>query len=435
MLAADVFPADDLHCGWHAELPDPLAARRIRGRERADWVVLGAGITGLATARRLAEQLPDARILLVDAQRVGFGASGRNSGFLTERGHTEKGVGPDERRRRIHVARAGIGALREWVRAHDIACAWSEEGRLHGAAGDAGRRALERFLRQLDDLGEPYEELDAAKLEAITGTSYYRAGARLPGCVLVQPAALVRGLAAALPPNVVLFEQSPVRAIQPGGTLRLECAGGSIEAPHLLLATNAFTPALGFLRRRMFPMFVFASLTRVLTGPEQSALGGDREWGLVPELRVGTTVRRTPDQRILIRNDACYAPGGRLPRRRIEKARAAHRRSLRIRFPDLAHVDLEYTWAGVVAISLNDTPFFGRLAPNIFGAAIYNGVGMAMGAASGMLLADEAIGAQSELLRDIRSLPRPARLPPPPLLGLGVRPALAWMHRRAGAEL
>jgi glycine/D-amino acid oxidase-like deaminating enzyme len=185
----------------------------------------------------------------------------------------------------------------------------------------------------------------------------------------------------------------------------------------------------------MFPMFVFASLTRVLTGPEQSALGGDREWGLVPEVRVGTTVRRTPDQRILIRNDACYAPGGRLPRRRIEKARAAHRRSLRIRFPDLAHVDLEYTWAGVVAISLNDTPFFGRLAPKVFGAAVYNGVGMAMGAASGMLLADEAIGAESDLLRDVRSLARPAWLPPPPLLGLGVRPALAWMHRRAGAEL
>lgn len=110
---------------------------------------------------------------------------------------------------------------------------------------------------------------------------------------------------------------------------------------------------------------------------------------------------------------------------------------VQIEFQSDPHVDLEYTWAGVVAISLNDTPFFGRLAPNVFGAAVYNGVGMAMGAASGMLLADEAIGAESELLRDVRSLPRPAwpPPPPPPLLGLGVRPALAWMHRRAGAEL
>jgi glycine/D-amino acid oxidase-like deaminating enzyme len=88
-----------------------------------------------------------------------------------------------------------------------------------------------------------------------------------------------------------------------------------------------------------------------------------------------------------------------------------------------------------VAISLNGSSFFGRLAPNVFGAAIFNGVGMAMGAALGKLLADEAVGAESDLLRDARSLPRPGWLPPSALLGLAVRPTLAWMHRQARAEL
>ncbi len=434
-MRADMFPADDSQCGWYATLPAPSPARRLRGRERADWVVLGAGITGLSAAQRLAEHLPGARILLVEAQRVGFGASGRNSGFLTDLGHYDSRLAPEEQRRRIQLARAGIETVRERVRSHRIECAWREGGRLHVAAGDAGMRAVERFLRQLDELGEPYEELDAGKLEGITGTPYYRAGARLPGSVLVQPAALVRGLAEALPANVVLLEESPVRAIQPGEMLRLECAEGSIEAARLLLTTNAFSPALGFLRQRMFPLLVFASLTRVLTEAEQSALGGEREWGLVPEIPVGTSLRRTPDQRLLIRNSASYAPGGRVSERRIEEVRAAHRDSLRVRFPDLAGVDIEYTWAGVVAISLNETPFFGRLASNIFGAAVFNGVGMALGAASGRLLADLAVGAESELLRDVQSLPRPSWLPPPPLLGLGVRPVLAWMHRRARAEL
>lgn len=416
-------------------LPVPAPARRLRGRERADWVVLGAGITGLSAARRLAELLPETRILLVEAQRVGLGASGRNSGFLTDLGHYDRRLAPEKQRRRIQLARAGIESLRQRVRSHRIECAWREGGRLHGAAGDAGTRAVERFLRQLDALGEPYEELDASKLEAITGTSYYRAGARLPGGVLVQPAALVRGLAGALPANVVLLEESPVRAIQAGAMLGLECAEGSIEAANLLLTTNAFSPALGFLRQRMFPLRVFASLTRMLTQAEQSALGGEREWGLVPEIPVGTTLRRTPDQRLLIRNSASYAPGGRTSERQIEAVRAAHRHSLRVRFPELAGVDLEYTWAGVVAISLNEAPFFGRLASNIFGAAVCNGVGMALGAASGMLLADLAVGAESELLRHVQSLPRPSWLPPPPLLGLGVRPILAWMHRQARAEL
>jgi glycine/D-amino acid oxidase-like deaminating enzyme len=430
-----MLPADESRCGWYETLPAPGPARRIEGRERADWVVLGAGIVGLSAARRLAEHLPEARILLVEAQRVGSGSSGRNSGFLTDLGHHETVLRREAQRRRIRVARAGIGALREVVRAQHIECDWREGGRLHGAAGEAGMRSLERFLRQLDALGEPYEELDAGKLEAITGTAHYRAGARLPGSVLVQPAALVRGLARALPANVVLFEASPVGTVDAGETLRLRCAEGSIESPTLLLATNAFTPALGFLRRRMFPLFVFASLTRVLTEQEQAALGGDREWGLVPELAVGATVRRTPDQRILIRNSACYAPGGPVPAERIAQARAAHRESLRVRFPDLARVELEYTWGGAIAISLNGSPFFGRLAPNVYGAAIFNGVGMAMGAALGMLLADLAVGAESDLLRDARSLPRPGWLPPPPLLGPAVRPTLWWMHRQARAEL
>ena len=430
-----MLPADASPCGWYETLPEPGPAKRVRGRQSADWVVLGAGITGLAAARRLAEHLPESRILLVEAQRVGSGASGRNSGFLTDLGHYEKGLRPEAQRRRIRLARAGIATVREVVRAHDIQCDWSEGGRLHGAAGDAGRRALERFLSQLDVLGEPYEQLDARQLEAITGSAYYRAGAHLPGSVLVQPAALVRGLAHALPPNVVLFEESPVDAVQAGNPLRLRCREGSIETPKLLLTTNAFTPGLGFLRQRMFPLFVLASLTRVLSEQEQATLGGNRQWGLVPEVAVGTTVRRTPDQRILIRNGACYAPGGRVPSDRIEKARAAHRESLRARFPGLAHVDFEFTWGGVVAISLNGAPFFGRLAPNVFGAAIFNGVGMALGTALGMLLADEAVGAESDLLRDARSLPRPSWLPPPALLGLAVRPTLAWMHRQARAEL
>jgi glycine/D-amino acid oxidase-like deaminating enzyme len=427
--------ADNSRCGWYDTLPEPEPALRIRGRERADWVVLGAGITGLAAARRLAEHLPQARILLVEAQRVGVGASGRNSGFLTDIGHHETGLGPETHRRQIHIAHAGIERVRELVDAHDIQCDWSECGRLHGAAGDAGMRALDRLLCQLEVLEEPYEDLNARQLAEITGTAYYRAGARLPGSVLVQPAALVRGLARALPANVALFEESPVGAIQAGDTLRLQCAGGSIEGPKLLLTTNAFTTALGFLRQRMFPLSVFASLTRVLTEQEQAALGGDREWGLVPEVAIGSTIRRTPDQRILIRNSAWYAPGGRFPSEWTERSRGAHQESLRLRFPDLPHVDLEYTWGGLVAISLNGAPFFGCLTPNIFGAAIFNGVGMAMGSALGMLLADLAVGADSDLLRDARALPRPSWLPPPPLLGLALRPTLSWMHRQARSEI
>jgi glycine/D-amino acid oxidase-like deaminating enzyme len=88
-----------------------------------------------------------------------------------------------------------------------------------------------------------------------------------------------------------------------------------------------------------------------------------------------------------------------------------------------------------VAISLNEAPFFGRLSPNVLGAGIFNGVGMAAGAAAGTLLADLAVGADSELLRDAQSLPQASWHPPRPLLGLGVPPALAWLQYQARAEI
>jgi glycine/D-amino acid oxidase-like deaminating enzyme len=398
-------------------------------------VVLGAGFTGLAAARRLAEHRPEARIVLLEAQRVGFGASGRNSGFVVDVGHSEEGLDLEANRRLIRLARAGIAQLRGLVEEHAIDCAWTEAGRLHGAVEDSGMRCLERLGRRLDELGEPYQTLDAEAVTALTGTRYYRAAVRTAGTVLVQPAALVRGLAGALPGNVELFEESPVRALQREEGVRLECAAGSVTAKHLLLASNGFTPALGVLRRRMFPLLTYASLTRPLRDEELAALGGQAQWGLVPEDRLGTTVRRTRDHRLLIRNGVRYDPALRSDERRMEKVRRIHRKSFRARFPALQRVEFEYTWGGVLGASLNDAQFFGRVAADVFASVSYNGVGVALGTVSGALLADLAVGCPSELLSDLESLPGPAWIPPDPLLGIGIRLTLGRLRARAGREL
>jgi glycine/D-amino acid oxidase-like deaminating enzyme len=208
---------DDQTCGWIAQLPAPPPPRLLTGRERADCVVVGAGFTGLAAARQLALHRPDWRIVVVEAGRVGSGASARNSGFIVDLGHFVPAVGVDGNRRMARIARAGLERLRTLVRAHDIECAWTEGGRLHGAASDVGLRALERFLRGLDAMGEPYEALDAAAMTTRTGTAHYRAGAHTRGTVTMQPAALVRGIARTLPENVATFEDSTVTRVGAGG--------------------------------------------------------------------------------------------------------------------------------------------------------------------------------------------------------------------------
>ena len=302
-------------------------------------------------------------------------------------------------------------------------------------SGDVGLRSLESFLRGLEAMGEPFVPLDAAAMAKITGSAYYRAGARTPGTVTVQPAALARGLAASLPGNVELFEQSPVAAIGPGSPCALTVGEATIVADRLILAANGFTPALGFLRRQVFPLYTFASLTRALTGAEQAALGGETVWGLVPEERMGTTVRRTPDQRILVRNTIRYQPSLRVGADDLGAVRLNHERAFRARFPMLPEVDLEYTWSGVMGITMNGAYSFGRLGTNLFAAAGCNGVGVALGTAAGILLADLAVGADSDLLSDMLTLPRPSWVPPEPLLGIGVRATLRRLQSRARGEL
>jgi glycine/D-amino acid oxidase-like deaminating enzyme len=427
-------PHDDDACGWRALLPPLPPARRLRGAARADAAVVGAGFTGLAAARRLALQRPAWRIALLDAQRVGDGASGRNSGFVVDLPHYVAARGVDGNRRLLHLGRAGLQELRELVRTHRIDCAWTERGRLHTAHGSGGMRALEQFMAGADALDEPYERLDRDQLAALTGTDYYHAGVRTPGTVMVQPAALVRGLAGTLPENVELFEQSPVRAIESAGGFRLECDAGSLDAARLFVAANGFTPELGLLRDRLFPLMTFASLTRPLRDAEARRLGGEPIWGLVSETQMGTTLRRLPDGRLLIRNTVHYRPALRADAAVRRRVRVRHQGDFRARFPGLAAVDFEYTWGGVMGATFNGAQFFGALAPNLYAAAGYNGVGIAMGTISGVLLADLALGADSALLTDMCALPQPDRLPPAPALGIGVRATLAVMAKKAAGE-
>jgi glycine/D-amino acid oxidase-like deaminating enzyme len=401
-----------------------------------ECAVLGAGFTGLAAARRLAELRPGSRVALVEARRAGGGASGRSSGFLVDRAHFIARLELEASRRYRGLCRSGIEALRALVRRYAIPCDWDESGWLHAAATEAGAAELPGLRAWLETLGEPFDWLEAAALRRITGSHLYRVGLRLPGSVLAQPAALARGLASSLPETVDLYEESPVREIRRrNGRFRLTAGAGAVEADRLFLATNGYTPALGFLRRRVFPLVTFGSLTRPLTAGEQERLGGEREWGLLSEDPMGSTVRRTRDQRILIRNTVRYLPGFTAGGRILAAARACHRRAFAARFPAIQEVEFEHSWSGVMGSSPNRGHCFGEIAPGLFAAAGYTGAGIAIGTTAGILLADLALGEGSALLEDMLSLPEPTRLPPQPFLGLGIRWRVARMNASASEVL
>lgn len=439
-LDCKFLPQDDGRCGWYEMLPAAPPIHSLSGHIRADWIVLGAGLAGLAAARRLAELSPEADIVLVDARRVGFSTAGRNSGFIIDLPHdlTSHDYTNDRTHdlEQIRLNRGAIDYMRDIVKHHDIECDWREQGKLHGAARDQGMRALEAFAQGLAKLDEPYCALSAEEMYARTGSRFYKAGVHTPGCVLVQPAALVRGLSQTLPSNVRLFEESPVHRIEVGKPHTLITSQGNIKAPRLVLANNAYASQFGELglRGKLLPIYTYSSLTRPLTQVELDTLGGDDSWGLIPADPMGTTVRRLSNGRILIRNAFTYNPHIKASSQQLTMARSSHQRAFKRRFPMLPDVGFEHTWGGALCMTRNHGKPFGELAPGVFSALCQNGLGLTGGTISGKLIAEYALGIDSDLLKIMLKQPKPIVNPPEPFLGMGIRSTLTWKEWQAGIE-
>ena len=238
-MASKQFPTDP-H-GWAELLPERQPTQPLSGTHRLPWVVVGAGLTGLACARRLGELHPHQEILLLDARLVGQGASGRNSGFAVAASQFPGGVVPNqiENYRRVNrINQAGLDLLRAQVAGNAIDCQWCEQGIYHTAADRMAIDEYEHFQHYLEILEINHTVLDKAALYDRLGTSLYHVGIHVTGGALLQPAALVRGLAQTLPANVRLHEQSPVVKIEDGKPLTLRLAAAEVKTDRLILAMN-----------------------------------------------------------------------------------------------------------------------------------------------------------------------------------------------------
>jgi glycine/D-amino acid oxidase-like deaminating enzyme len=424
MSAISFLPSNDASNGWNRILSPRSPLPSLQGRKRADWVVVGAGFAGLAAARRLAEHRPEESIALIEAHEVAENASGRNSGFAIDVPHSASGsLGEIENSQRyVRLSRAAIAYLQKQVTLHSIDCDWAQRGKYHAAVSARGsQEILEPFVKELEALGEPMRWLDAEKLKRELGSPYYHSAVYTPGCVLLNPAALTRGLAASLPSNVTLYEHSPVLVTSYGNDIELATPEGFIRAPRMILCVDGFAPEFGFYRDRLLRFATYASLTRPLTESEQDALGNPQNWGLTPaNAFVSTTMRYTQDRRILVRYHISYAPRHGATERSMRKARRDHARILLKRFPMLPDVTFDHTWAGYLCLSRNHAPGFGRVAPNIWTAVCQNGVGVTKGTIGGLLAADMACGEDNLLIEDMEQFGKPERLPQP-FTGLGVR--------------
>ncbi len=417
--------------GWNAMLPARLPKEPAAGEITAKYAVIGAGYTGLGAARRLAELDPAAEIVVLEATTVGEGASGRNSGFISPRDSTF-GLSPADLPRAEAInsfATEGFGQVRDLIEARSIDCGLVRTGRVKAAATEQGERTVRTLLEGAQKLNAEHEFLDAARMKERIGSPYYRCGLYTHEGYLLQPAALIRGIADALPDNVRLFENSPVVSLDRNGKWILRTAKARVTAETVILATNAFVKSFGYLRDRVVTIYTYAAITEAMSAEDAGQLGEVDAWGVLPAHRLGTTVRRVGPDRLMVRSLYSYERD--MGRQEVREALTG---CFRRRYPALAHVGLEYVWGGTTGLTMNGAPFWGRLDDRLYASAGCNGSGIGKGTVLGKRLAEMIVtGDPQEALRVAYGDAN--WIAPEPFRTIGFHVVSALERRKAGAEM
>lgn len=411
-------------------LPPRSATAAASGTITARYAIVGAGYTGLAAARRLSELDPDAAIVILEATTVGEGSSGRNSGFIS-RGDIPGGLTPSEIARTEATNRCsaeGFDWLEALIERYRIDCGLHRSGRIKAAATADGAASIQSALAIVQKLSIPHALLGPEQMKERIGSAYYRCGLYTEAGHLVQPAALVRGLADALPANVRLFERSPVDSLRDDGKWRLATADAQITADYIILAVNSGIKSFGYLRDRLVTIYTYAAITEPLPPGAGDAFGSMPSWGILSTHRLGTTVRRVGADRLMVRSLYSYerdlSPA---------KVRAALQDRFRRRYPDLGRIEFEHAWAGTTALTMNGSPFWGRLGDRLYAFAGCNGAGVVKGTVLGKRLA-ELIMQRDVEKETLRCYGRASWIAPEPFRTLGFNVVSAIGRRKAGLE-
>ncbi|MFW9080836.1 NAD(P)/FAD-dependent oxidoreductase [Pseudomonas sp. P2757] len=429
-------------CGWIAQTEKSPARGRLSGAQKADWLVIGAGITGLSAAHNLAEMHPQARIVVVDRQRAAQGASARNSGFVVAHEHPAESelidvAGYAGFEIDTGISRAASEEVRQRIARHAIDCDFRDSGYFFAVNDPAKLNQVGTKLATLRALGASAEFLEGEQLSGKLGTAHYQAAIWCGnGNALLQPAKYVQGLLDALPANVTVFEDTDITGLErlSQGRLRANSTEGSIEAQRVLVCLNAFIPRVGIADSATFPMELSASLTRPLSDQEFQAIGAPEPWGVLSTRPLGATVRLTPDRRVMIRNTAEYRTRD-LSNSDLALRQQHHVRGLQRRFPFLGAQDIQYTWTGHLSATRSGQAYFDRVEEGVFAVAGCNGSGVARGTLWGRLLAELASGVDSPLLQQVMQRAEPGWLPPRPFFDIGAMLRMRVEAVRARSEI
>jgi glycine/D-amino acid oxidase-like deaminating enzyme len=422
--------------------PRPEEAPPLEGDAEADLAIVGGGFTGLWAAVLAKRERPEREIVLLEAETAGWGASGRNGGFvdasLTHGLPNGAARFPRELDALEAAGRANFDGLKADLAALRIDAGWEEHGMLSVATQPHELAELDEEVALLRRYGWEAEVLDREAVRArVDSPTYVGAVLQRTGVGLVDPGALALGLRrAAIALGVRVHERTPVvRA----GQAQLTTAGGVVRAPRILLATGAYPPLARPIRRLVAPVYDYAIVTEPLSAAQRRAMRWGGRQGIADRGNRFHYYRLTPDDRVLFGGyDAIYHFGNRVSPRldRRPASFALLYDHLLTTFPALAGIGVTHAWGGPIDTCSRFCVTFGRaLGGSAVYAVGYTGLGVAatrFGARTALDLLD---GAETERTRLKLVRSRPLPFPPEPARWAVIqatRVALARADERGG---
>ncbi len=404
---------------WAVTAPDFPALTPLEGRIEADLAIVGAGYTGLSAALEAA--MAGARVVVLDAEGVGAGGSGRNVGLV----NAGLWLMPDEVEARLgaesgllELLSAAPAAVWETVERHGIDCEARPAGTLHCATDAAGMQALEERARQWQGRQVAVALLDAAQARARTGTDRYLGALFDPRAGTIQPLGYARGLAcAAMKAGAVIHAPARVTGARAQGRgWEVETERGKVGAARLIWAGNAYgTGPAANDSLTIMPYFNFA--TDPLPDDLRRSIlpGGEGAWDTATVL---TSFRLDAAGRFVI------GSVGELGRADTAVHEAWASRQMRRLFPQLAGIPFAHRWFGRIGTTPDAVPRMVQTGPGAYGVTGFNGRGIGPGTVLGRELARTALDLQSALPVLPVAKPDPLRK----VRGAGYRLGAAALH-------
>ncbi|GAB3263773.1 NAD(P)/FAD-dependent oxidoreductase [Arthrobacter pigmenti] len=445
-LPAPVAPTASDESYWLQDVRPTTATAPVDGTVQADVAIIGGGLTGLWTSIRLLENDPSQRVVIIEANHCGSGASGRNGGQVHSWFESlNRLAAVTDEAEALRLAKASAEVIDELEKLQisgDLDMDLRLDGWLWTASSTMQEGAWDAVVEACAKHGvAPYADVDASEIAAWTGSDVSYQGIIEPRAGTLHPGKLMKSLKEyAARKGAVIYEHSPVTSIETGSPLTLQTPGGKVVTSNAMIATNIWASAIPELRRKMY--VVDSQVIATEPVPDRlDAMGWKNGEAICDSQRQVLYYQRTPEGRIIfghgsgrtIFRDRIGPKQNRRPGGVAESIREFHRV-----YPGLKDLKIEYDWVGGVDCVPSHVPMLGNLSGhnNLFYAIGWNGTALAQIPATARISASMILGrndewANSKLINQTAA----KNLPPEPLRFIGANIVRAALMRKTRAEI